>query len=603
MGSFKLNGIGKKLGLFISLIIIAALLGISIFNYVISRREIARSNKIILENAIETIMSDVNRNYSYSHSEAGGMSEDAAKEASINAIKMLQEDLADTVSSATAEETDATSAATANSELAKHTLDLGESGYFFIVDSKGDIVFHPFLKDNIYDLKASDGRSIIQDMIALSKSGGGILNYALDADASAIRDSKTVYTMYFPYWDWVVTAVIYDIDFYRGTNMILISNMIGVAVVLVISFLLTMLISGRITRPIKRISNTLHEVSQGDLTQSKIELRTRDETKLLADSVNRLLDSFSNIVKTMTTSSDRLNQFAMNLSQSSGVVTEATVEVTKAISQMASLTENQYRETLDTVQKITLLGEDIEYTAQEGIRIEEAAQRNLEWKDEGEASVSHLKEANHENQVNSAEIEKIVHKINEASLDIGEITAIITRVAKQTNLLALNASIEASRAGEHGSGFSVVADEIRKLASETASATENIREKIEQMQLQSEEAVRFISINRAGVERINSSVLRTEDVIDRIEEGLVLQIQGIKEITHRNKEINSRKDDILEMLQHVAETAEENSASSEEISAAAEEQSMTLVDITASIAQLYDMVQELNELIKKFQTN
>jgi len=70
MGLFKLDGIGKKIGLFVSLIIISALLGISAFNYIISRNEIARSNKIILENALETIMADINRNYSYTAADA-----------------------------------------------------------------------------------------------------------------------------------------------------------------------------------------------------------------------------------------------------------------------------------------------------------------------------------------------------------------------------------------------------------------------------------------------------------------------------------------------------------------------------------------------------
>ncbi len=603
MRTFKLDSIGKKLGLFISLIIVGALLSISVFNYIISRNEIAKSNRIILENAIETVMSDINSNYSYAHAGEGSMSEEEAKEASINAVKRLQKNQADTVSTATTEAADAASSATANSEFSNHTLNLGESGYFFIINSQGDIISHPFLEDNIYELKAKDGRWIVQDIVELAKKGGGILNYALEGDVSVIRDSKTVYSMYFPHWDWVVCAVIYDIDFYQGANMILLSNMISVGIMLVISLALAMLISNRITGPIKKISETLREVSQGNLTQSKIEVKTRDETRLLADSVNRLLDSFNDIVKTMTISSGGLHQFAMNLTQSSGVVSEATVEVAKAIAHMASLTEDQYRETLDTVQRITQLGEDIEYTAQEGMRIEEAAQRSLEWKEEGAASVHHLKEANEENQTNSSEIETIIHKINDASQDIGMITEIITRVAKQTNLLALNASIEASRAGEHGSGFSVVAEEIRKLASETGAATENIRERIEQMQMQSEEAVRFISINRAGVERINSSVLRTEDVIGRIEEGLMLQIQGIQEIARRNKEINAKKDEIQGMLQNVAASAEENSASAQEISASAEEQSVTLIEITDSITQLYDMVQGLNELIKKFRTN
>ena len=600
MGLFKLNGIGKKIGLFVSLIIIAALLGISAFNYIISRNEIARSNKIILENALETIMADINRNYSYTAADAKWMSEESAKETSIQSVELLQNGETDSISGATAQGTDATSAATENSTMAKHTLNLGESGYFFIIDSQGSIVSHPFLKDNIYDLKSGDGRNIVQNMITLAKSGGGMVNYALDDSVSAVKGSKIVYTKYFPHWDWVVCAVIYDRDFSRGSDMILVNSLIGVAVVLVISLLLTIGLSRRITRPVKDISATLHEMSKGDLTRNKINLNTKDETKLLADSVNRLLDSFHHIVKMMADSSGRLNNFAMNLSKSSGAVSETTVQVSEAISQMASQTEVQYQETMETVQKITLLGDDIRHTADESTSIEAAAQKSLELKKEGRDSVDNLKDATRENQTNSIEIEKIVHKINEASHDINEITDIIANVARQTNMLALNASIEAARAGEYGTGFSVVGEEIRKLANETAAATENIRNKVIQMQEQSEEAVRFISTNRSGVEKMNETVRQAENVIDRIEEGLLQQIQGIRRIAERNKEINTKKDDMLEHLQHVAKTAEDNSASAEEISATAQEQSATLVEINSSITQLYDMVQELNAMIQQF---
>ena len=90
MGWIKLNGISKKIGLFVSLIIIAALLGISSFNYIISKNEITKSNTIILKNAIETIMADINRNYSYATADTNSMSEEDAKEASIRSIESLQ---------------------------------------------------------------------------------------------------------------------------------------------------------------------------------------------------------------------------------------------------------------------------------------------------------------------------------------------------------------------------------------------------------------------------------------------------------------------------------------------------------------------------------
>lgn len=596
----KLNSINKKISLLVSSVIIISLLSISILNYTIARKELNRSNEIILNNAVEALLSEINRNYSYTLGEDQWLTTEQAKETSLATVGLLQGAKSDTVSGPTPQEADATSAASDNSAMSEHTLNLGESGYFFIVNSQGDTISHPFLEDNIMDLKSKDGRAIIQELIDIAKSGGGTLSYALSDDMSTIRDGKTVYTKYFPHWDWVLSAVIYHKDLNRGSTYILMSNAIAVSATLFVALFLTIWLAGRITKPIKKISGTLHEVSRGDLTQEKITIKAKDETKLLGDAVNRLLDSFSHIVKMMTNSSESLNTYALDLSKSADIVSETTSEVTKAITQMAVQTEDQFKETLDTVQKVTHLGEDIKNTAEASTRIEEVAQKNLKLKEEGIHSVHHLKEANLENQSNSSEMEQVIQRISEHSKDIGEIIEIITNVAKQTNLLALNASIEATRAGEHGTGFAVVASEIRKLANETAVATDNIRNKIDQMQEQSDAAVNFIHVNKAGVDRINQTVMQTEDVIHKIAEGLQQLIEGIQVITENNLKINTKKDDILELLEHVAETAEDNSASTQEVSATAEEQSMTVISISSSITKLHDMAEELNQQINRF---
>ncbi len=600
MRKHRQKGINRKISILISASIIISIFCISAINFVISRDEINKSNKIILENAIETSLAEINRNYSYTTGEEQWMTQEAAKEASIAAIGLLQDNGTDSVSSATQEETDATSSATENSYMKNHFLNLGEYGYIFIVNSQGDVIYHPFLKDNINNLQSSDGRYIIQDMISLAKSGGGILNYSLKEQDSAVMDGKTVYTKYFPYWDWVVSAVIYDDELASGSNRILVNNLIWGAVILVVSLTLAIGLSSRITKPIRIISEILKEVSDGDLTQQKLHIRSKDETKLLADSVNSLLDNLNRILRSMIHSSDHLEGFAQELSSSSEIVSQATEEVTMSISQMADLTQDQFRKTQDASEEVALLGEYIKEAADTGVRIEAVAQQNLELKEEGLSSVKLLMEANNENLANSSEIEHVIHNINEHSKDIDVITIIITNVAKQTNLLALNASIEAARAGEHGTGFSVVAEEIRKLANETAIATENIRNKIDQMKEQSEEAVKFIEINRVGVEKINHSVQQTQDVMKKTEEGLQQLLQGIQLISNRNMEINHKKNDILEQLESVAKTAEENSASAQQISAAAQEQAATLDRIIYNIAQLHNMSKELNDIINQF---
>ncbi len=487
-----------------------------------------------------------------------------------------------------------------NSVYANHSIDLGESGYFFIIDSKGNIVSHPFLSENIYDLKSHDKRSIVQEIISTAMSGGGTLNYALEEDVSIITDSKTVYSKYFPHWDWVVSAVIYDNELARGANIILLNNFIGVIVVLAIALFMTIVFTSKIIKPIKKISVALSGISKGDLTIDKIHIKTKDEMMLLGGSVNSLIDSLNRIIKMMIMSSDNLNKYSLNLSESSGFLSSATSEVANAISQMAMQSDEQFRDTVSSVENVTLLGENIKETADASVKIGAVVEKNVELKDLGLTSVHELKDATRDNNENTLVIENLVHRMNEQSNDIGEITIMISSIAKQTNLLALNASIEASRAGEHGRGFAVVAEEIRMLANETSLAVGDIRQKIESMQEQSIETVNFISKNREGVNKINESVNNTEEIIGMISDGLQALIEDINVIVEHNKMINNKKDEILEMLNNVSDAAQDNSAAIEEISATAQEQSVTMIEINENISQLNDMSNDLNSLINEF---
>ncbi|NLL73594.1 MAG: HAMP domain-containing protein [Clostridiales bacterium] len=602
MNKLRLNSINKKIGLLVVTIIVVSLLGISVLNYSISKKELVRSNNIILKNAIEFTMVEINRNYDYTEN-GGWLTEEEAQINSLTSIGMLTSGDLDQVSAATSDgdaNVDGSSSATENSFHGRHAIDLGESGYFFIVNSEGDVIYHPFLKDNIYELKSKEGQKVIQDIIKAAKSGGGLLNYSLEDGVSDINGSQTVYSKYFPYWDWVVSAVIYDAELARGSDIILLNNMVGFVLVLAVSIFLVILITGKITNPIKKVVNSLGEVSKGNLTIDKLEVKVDDETRLLADSVNRLIDSLSNVVGMVIGASNDLHTYAQELSSSSEIVSDATIEVANAISQVAYQSDEQHKDTVDSVNKLNHLGDNIRETAEASEKIGLMLQKNIELKDEGLSSVNDLKSANEENNKNTAIIEDLIHKIDEHSNDIGAIITIITNVAKQTNLLALNASIEASRAGEEGRGFAVVAEEIRKLANETAGATDEISDKISQMKAQSEEAVEFVSKNRAGVDRINKTVEGTERVIYNISDGLQALIDDIKIIINHNQEINKKKDEVLVMLGNVTDATQDNSAAIEEISATAQEQSSTVIEITNNIAKLNEMAASLNSLVNEF---
>ncbi len=594
--------INQKICFFISLIIIIALSSISLINYRIAKQELSRSNQIILTNVIETSLLEINKNYGYTRGENQWMTEEEAKEASLVSISQLHGSEVDSISGATESETDATSGATANSKLKYHALNLGKDGHFFIVNSNGEVISHPFLKDNIFQLKSEDGRFIIQDIIKKAKEGGGTLNYSLDENVSENAGNQTVYTQYFPQWDWVVTAVIYDADLLRGSEIILNYNLLVLFIVLIIALGLSVLITRKITKPIKVISGILHRVSTGDLTVDKVNIKTRDETELLGDSVNLLIDKLNHIMKLMSSNSSNLNQFSTELKSSAERVAKMTDEVSKSIYQMAEFGEEQSQNTQNSVEEITLLGEDIKETADASTKIEHAAKKTIELKEEGLYSVKELKEASVQNNTNSMEMEQVINEIYKHSQKIAEIVKIITGVAEQTNLLALNANIEAARAGETGKGFAVVAEEVRALATETAKATEDIREKVDEMMKQSITAVDFVKRNRTGVDNMNNTVLATEGIFGTISIELQNLLEDIKRITERNYETNQKKDNILVMLNHISQAAEENSSSIEEISSFSEEQAMTVNEITDNISKLNEMAMDLNALIHTFQT-
>ena len=604
MRILKLNSISKKVCFLVSLIIIVSLVGISLFNYSISKRELSRSNNIILSNAIEFIMVEVNRNHKYSQDESQWMTEEDVKAFSLAAIGDLTGKDTDGVSGATSsDDTDADSSATINSIYGQHAIDLGESGYYFIIDSQGNIISHPFLKDNIYNLKSKDGRHIIQDIINTAKSGGGTLTYSLEEGISIIEDTQIVYTKFFPHWDWVIGAVIYDNELARGSDIILFNNMIATIAVLILAIAITILLTNRTFKPIKSITKALSGISEGDLTVDHVHIDTNDEMKLLGNSTNKLIASLNKILKTMKSSSDSLSKYSGDIKESSTMVSEATTEVAEAISQIAVQSDEQYRDIVESVESVTLFGDSIKETAEASSKIGSVVEKNVELKELGLVSVQELKDASKENNENTAIIEELVHEMNKSSIDIGEITVLISNVAKQTNLLALNASIEASRAGEHGTGFAVVAEEIRKLANETATAVNDINSKIEQMQSQTKEVVNSISKNRQGVDRINESVSKTEQIIGMISDSLQDLIEDIRLIVDHNQVLNNKKDEILDMLGNVSDSAQANSAAVEEISATAQEQSVTLVIVNDSIVQLNNMVIELNKIINEFKVN
>jgi methyl-accepting chemotaxis protein len=190
--------------------------------------------------------------------------------------------------------------------------------------------------------------------------------------------------------------------------------------------------------------------------------------------------------------------------------------------------------------------------------------------------------------------------LSEHSKSIVDILNTISNIASQTNLLALNASIEAARAGEAGRGFSVVADEIRLLAEETAKATGNISNILGAMTNKIDTA--DSNMNEAGVivEKVNNYLEQTVESYEVIEESASELINRFDDLEKSLRSIDENKASTFTAIESISAVSEQSAASTEEVNASVAEQTSALEEIAKSSEELAEISNKMKQIINKF---
>ncbi|GGF99280.1 methyl-accepting chemotaxis protein [Paenibacillus abyssi] len=480
-------------------------------------------------------------------------------------------------------------------------IDLGEHGYFYILDGDGMLLAHPNIEgDSLWDVVLEDGRMLGQELVKLGRNNGGYLIYDWPLPNSAQVASKITYSKMETDWGWIVVVGSYMSDYNSGANRILESMAITLLVSVIVGIIVMLFFVRRITRPINRITEYSKRVASGDLTLEELKIQSRDELGQLTGHFNAMVINLKRVISQVNSSADRLTASAEQLSAGADQTGKATEQITLAIQEVSSGSEQQVqrvsvanRTALETSQGLETISASIQSVA--GLSDAASNEASL-----GNDVVNQAVHQMNEVQQQVQNTTQVVNILGEKSNEIGEIVSLITEISNQTNLLALNAAIEAARAGEHGRGFAVVAGEVRKLAEQSGAATEGIRELIGQIQKEIAGAVESMHMGQRSVNEGIRTVNQTGDAFKRIlkmVEEVSLQSQEAAAIV---QQVNDGTKDMVHTMEMVSVISQEAAGNAQSVAAAAEEQLASMEEITSSAQTLSGMAEELQDVIRKF---
>lgn len=488
-----------------------------------------------------------------------------------------------------------------NEIIAKESVD---GSYAYLLDRVGNIVIHPNkdyqpTEDALVNIQNINAPQLVDAVSSASVSGTAESTGVIEVDGEeVIILASPVATSY-----WTTGLVFDNSKLNEVLHKLIIDLTLQGLVITLIASLIALFFGTQLTRPINKITELINETAKLNLTDKpeydKI-CKNTDETGEIARATANLRKQLREIVEELRSGSDVLLDSSVGINNSSEAILEGMRAVEVAITELAQGAAEQAMITQEGSERLVELGDNIDKVANNANESKKLSIETGVISEQGLKSMESLVDTIKSNNDAIAKLAVSVETLEGKSVNIAKITNVIKDISSQTNLLALNATIEAARAGDAGRGFSVVADEIRKLAEQSSASAKEIDNIVSEIK---NEIVLVKENMDSEIEAMGTADLATKESMNnyrKITAAINETIGNIEKLALSMERVNENKNAVISSIQEISAVSEESAASTEEVAASVEEQTATMKTISESTSELRKVAEKLGNIVKRF---
>lgn len=469
------------------------------------------------------------------------------------------------------------------------------TGYVILVNKDGKI-----LVDNDKNTNVQDNVTSLECWNTIKNLSEDQYDTTFSFDEKINGESVHIVTSKDAVTGWTLMGFISESETQAVVNKIAKTTIELAIIALIIGIVIALIITRTVTKELKTLNNAMDMMADGKLTY-RINVKSKNELGQAEANYNVMADQISSLIKGVEEKSGVLITASQKISNVSESTTETVNQVSEAIQSVSIGASGQAESIQKATSEVELLASKLHETKAYVSDINDMSVETKQLSDQGLTIVDDLIEKGEKSKDNSRFSKNVVNEMIESINKINFISDAITEITEQTNLLSLNASIEAARAGESGRGFAVVADEIRKLAEQSQSSTDEIKQIVKEISAKSVVAEKTMDESVDIIDEQNKSINDAKELFGHISDAVNALKEGLDNIASLNEQMDASRENVVKSMEDVVSVSTETAAASEEVSASAEEVNATMHTLNQFTVELDEIATHLTEAINRFE--